>query len=112
MGGQLAFESTPGSGSRFFFTVPLAPAQEAVPLPREENQDAFSRISTLAEGHHVNALVADDVEENRDILERLLSAIGVNVRLAEDGRLAIEGVRKEKPDIVFMDIRNARYGRI
>jgi len=53
----------------------------------------------------VKALVADDTQENRDALSRILSDIGVSVIVAENGQEALDKVRIEKPDIVFMDVR-------
>ena len=46
-----------------------------------------------------------DVETNRDILTQMLTRIGVSVRTASSGSEALELVRKEMPDVVFMDIR-------
>jgi len=53
----------------------------------------------------VKALVADDVQENRDVLAKLLSDIGVEVETCENGQQAVEMARSHRPDIVFMDIR-------
>ncbi|MEW6751275.1 MAG: response regulator [Candidatus Latescibacterota bacterium] len=53
----------------------------------------------------VRAVVADDVRENRAILTQLLEAIGVEVHAAVNGVEAVEVARRERPDIVFMDIR-------
>ncbi|MBI1923307.1 response regulator, partial [Candidatus Poribacteria bacterium] len=102
MGGQLAFESELGVGSRFYFTVPLAAATTAM-APR--SVDTAKWVVHLAEGDSVKALVADDIKENRDILSKMLSDIGCEVLLAENGVQAVEMVRAHRPDIVFMDIR-------
>ena len=102
MGGELAFESEPGIGSRFFFTVPLEPAKREVPPPSSHGERS---VAHLAEGYRVKALVADDVEENREVLSKILSDIGADVIAAEDGGQAVEQVRAHHPDIVFMDIR-------
>jgi len=49
-------------------------------------------------------LVADDKKENRDVLSRILSDIGVTVITAPDGKQAAKVTITERPDIVFMDI--------
>jgi len=59
----------------------------------------------LADGYQVKALVADDIQENRDVLSKILEDIGVLIITAEDGQQALFAVRAEQPDIVFMDIR-------
>ena len=53
----------------------------------------------------MKALVADDVQENREVLSKFLSDIGVEVETCENGQQAVEMVRSHRPDIVFMDIR-------
>ncbi len=101
MGGHLSLDSTPGEGSHFSFTIPLPPAKAKVLLATE---DKWSNVVRLAEGHIVTALVADDVLENREVLSHLLTDIGVEVSLAEDGKEALEKVIANAPDIVFLDI--------
>ena len=102
MGGELAFESELGVGSRFFFSLPLAPAQSEI---LQTSPSLFSSVVTLADGYQVKALIADDNQENREVLTKLLSDIGIQVITAEDGHQAVEMVRSQTPDIVFMDIR-------
>jgi signal transduction histidine kinase/DNA-binding NarL/FixJ family response regulator len=101
MGGRIEIESTPGSGARFCFELPLPPAK----APLLERSDDWSRVSGLAPGTSIRALVVDDVASNRDVLSHLLTRIGVEVETAEDGLQALEHVRMHMPDIVFMDIR-------
>ena len=101
MGGELDFESTLEKGSRFFFTIPLEPTTEGV---TPSSVDAVRQVVCLAAGYQVKALVADDNQENRDVLSQMLSDIGVTVIMAENGGQVLEAVRAEGPDIVFMDI--------
>ena len=102
MGGKLAFQSEPGVGSRFFFTLPFSPAKSAIPPPSGRVEGT---VVYLAEGYQVKALVADDIKANRDVLAQLLSDIGVEVETCENGQQALSMVRSQRPDIVFMDIR-------
>jgi len=102
MGGQLQVESAPGRGSRFSFALALAAAAAAVgpvtaPLSRP--------VRRLAPGCRVRALVVDDVQENRDVLAHILSELGVEVEVAEDGPQALERMGIFRPDIAFVDIR-------
>ncbi len=101
MGGELNLESEMRVGSRFYFTLEL-------PLTKGEvNKEVarYQNVSHLAEGVSVQALVVDDVFENRDILTKVLSNVGVEVEGAENGKIALEKVRENIPDIIFMDIR-------
>lgn len=49
-------------------------------------------------------LIAEDFEENRIALSLILRHAGYDVVEAEDGRQAVESVRREKPDLVLMDV--------
>ena len=113
MEGELAVESPPqvgvevrrSNGSRFFFTVPLQMATDEIASRAMDSSKGDSNIpSSLANGVKVKALVADDNQENLNVLSRMLEDIGVTVIIAENGEHALEIVRNERPDIVFMDI--------
>ena len=101
MDSKLQLESEPNQGARFFFDLKLPPAEGAI-----ESQDLLpGNVSHLAPGLQVKALVVDDVIENRDVLKRLLTLIGLDVVVAENGEEAIKKVREFSPDIIYMDMR-------
>lgn len=91
-----------GAGANFHFTITLPPATAVV---QTSEKSEWSNVAHLAKGHTVSALVVDDVLENRDVLLQLLTDIGVDVRLAENGYEALECVEASVPDIVLLDIR-------
>lgn len=99
MGGAIEVESRQGSGSRFCFTVVLPlvhEVQEAVPV---------SRHIVGYEGIRRCILVADDQEENRQLLRRMLEPLGFDVALAGDGKEALARSREQRPDFILMDLR-------
>jgi CheY-like chemotaxis protein len=51
------------------------------------------------------ALLIEDNENNRHLLTLLLDAAGLAVAIAEDGQSALEVARREKPDIILLDIQ-------
>ncbi|WP_018084717.1 response regulator [Desulfurispora thermophila] len=53
----------------------------------------------------LDVLVVDDQPGVRSLLQILVSEAGHTVRLAENGRQAVEEVKKKVPDLVFMDVR-------
>ena len=102
MESSLEVDSEVGVGTRVAFTVTLPPASGEV---RSAAESDWSRVSRLAQGYAVKALVADDVPANRDILRQMLVDTGVVVVVAEDGEQALEQAEADPPDIAFLDIR-------
>jgi len=96
------FSGTEGAGSSFSFTVRLEPAEVAVAAGPEDGQ--WARVRHLAERQSVRALIADDVAENRDVLSSILTDIGAQTVLVEDGQQALDQLRQGTFDIVFLDI--------
>jgi PAS domain S-box-containing protein len=81
MGGEIGVHSTPGRGSRFFFTARMAlpPAQATAP--------AVSPAPNLLSGRHV--LVVDDNECVRELLLAMTRALGMRSMAVADGESAI-----------------------
>jgi DNA-binding NtrC family response regulator len=50
-------------------------------------------------------LVIDDEQGIRDLLDTLLSRKGYDVVLAESGRKGLELIRRERPDVVVLDLK-------
>jgi signal transduction histidine kinase/FixJ family two-component response regulator len=101
MGGTLELESTVGKGSRFSFSITLP---QGMPEKATRPDTDYARV-TCVEGETIQALVVDDVETNRDILEQILVRIGVEVESVDSGFAALESARRRRPDVVFLDIR-------
>ena len=97
LGGRLSLQSERGFGSRFFFSIPLAPSQGHV-------EESALQIVRLLPGHHVRALVVDDRRENRDVLGGMLSAIGCEVFFAANGSEAIARARAHQPSLILLDL--------
>ncbi len=100
MGTRLQVRSTLGLGSNFFFSLRFDPALK-VPLPQTNNAATDVRLKA---GQHCLALVVDDVQNNRDILQQMLETIGCVVVVAASGQEAMDYVKLQAPDIIFMDI--------
>jgi len=50
-------------------------------------------------------LVVDDVDVNRELISEFLSDQPFRILQAENGKQAIESIKKNRPDVVLMDIR-------
>lgn len=81
MGGCLDCESTPGKGSRFFFTVPLRAGQGTWRSTREGRSVDISGLNVL--------MVDDRIEPHRAIIEPMLSSLGVPRTIIDDGSAAL-----------------------
>lgn len=55
--------------------------------------------------HMSKILVADDCRTIRAVVRRALSAAGYDVTLAADGREAVQFARRDRPDLVILDIQ-------
>jgi CheY-like chemotaxis protein len=97
MGGDLAVESRPGSGSRFWFdiTVPVARTEEVAPLT--------ARVVEGYEGPRRKILVVDDIPESRAFVVDFLGALGFEVHEAADGHEALFQAASVQPDLIIMD---------
>lgn len=51
-----------------------------------------------------NILVVDDVQENLNVLTRILKLKGYGVRSVLSGKQALETIRHNKPDLILLDI--------
>ena len=52
-------------------------------------------------------LVIDDEQGIRDLLDTLLSRKGYDVLLAENGQKGLEIFRRERPDVMVLDLKMA-----
>ncbi len=102
LGGTVSVESTPGTGARFCFDIPV----ETVDGGDVQTRGPFHRVVGLQPDQQSwRLLVVEDKGENRFLLARLLSSVGFQVREAADGREGIERCLEWHPHLVFMDMR-------
>jgi signal transduction histidine kinase len=100
MGGSLTVSSAPGRGSIFRFEVALP---EAIPVAVE---DDAPMVVGLEPGQPVfRVLIADDVADNRTLLDALMRSVGFEVRQARHGREAVEIWTSWQPHLIWMDVR-------
>ncbi|GGM38425.1 ATP-binding protein [Dactylosporangium sucinum] len=90
LGGGLMMVSEPGEGSTFTVSLPLRPAPaEAAPGP-----------SSVA-----RALLVDDDPAARHLLRQALGGIAAEVTEAADARSGLAIAVRERPDVIFLDLR-------
>ena len=96
-GGSIAGASEgPGRGSEFVVRLPLSAASAA------EADSSSGRASGLDKLQRV--LVVDDNRDAADTLGAMLQMMGVDARVAYDGKAALEALEVFRPAVVLLDL--------
>lgn len=85
------------------------------PVLRRALYDAIARISeapapvaqlppSQVAPRKMRLLAAEDNRTNRLVFSKMIKDLGVDLRFAENGHLAVEAFQEARPDLIFMDI--------
>lgn len=94
--GRVEAQSTLGEGSEFTIALPLLQSQEPHPIQ--------SAAEAITSDHALKVLVVDDNKDAADTVSMLLQALGHDVRLAHDGKVALKTALDYRPDVILLDI--------
>ena len=100
LGGTIELTSELGKGSKFILTFPEVIGFES-DFNVGELEDKFD-FNCFPE---MNILVVDDVLSNRLLMQGYFEHTIHNILLAKNGLEAIEMVRENMPDLIFLDLR-------
>jgi signal transduction histidine kinase/CheY-like chemotaxis protein len=101
MSGHISATSTQGKGSCFSLTIPCQLTKKSA-IPNIATGEFLSTDGVILSG---KVLLAEDHDDNRRLIARLLERLGLEVILARNGKEAIVECKKYQPHLVLLDIQ-------
>jgi signal transduction histidine kinase/CheY-like chemotaxis protein/CHASE3 domain sensor protein len=108
LGGELTLTSEEGKGSVFSLVIPIGVDIVGQPLldrdkARNQVTDESRKADTAMFSGKV--LVAEDIEGSQILMKLMLTKLGVDVTIAEDGNQALQKALSQSFDLILMDMQ-------
>ena len=99
MGGEISLSSVIGQGSTFKFRLMLSAIQ------REQSEPEYAKTKAIGyDGVHQTILVVDDDDDQRQLMDYLLSPLGFSVLLAQDAAQGLSKLSQQHVDLILLDV--------
>ncbi len=105
MGGTISVESTPGKGSIFRVELEVDPATEDEIAALRGPALAGDVIGLAPDEKIYRILIAEDQREAQLLLGELMTRLGMEVKIAENGEQTVKMFREWRPHLIWMDRR-------
>jgi signal transduction histidine kinase/CheY-like chemotaxis protein len=109
MGGNIELDSTLGQGSIFSLILPLTSDTTQPSLAGVINDKIDQQITVVSKKPMAQfsgkVLIADDHQDNLNLIARFLQSLGLEVVTANNGKQAIEMFIQHTPQLVLLDIQ-------
>lgn len=105
MGGKLHLKIPPDgetSGSEFYFSISLAMGKGK---EVKEGEKPVGKYQVQEIERRYKILLVEDTPLNIKLVAKLLTRLGHTVVVAENGKLAVDAVKRENFDVVLMDVQ-------
>jgi len=100
--GKLSVKSHEGAGSVFSFTLKYEISSD---LPEDEHPVNAGDDSFKDEFKNIRLLIAEDNEHNQMLACSYLEKFGIQIKIATNGRQALEILRQSPIDLILMDLQ-------
>ncbi|MFW5892035.1 MAG: ATP-binding protein [Bacteroidota bacterium] len=97
--GKFEINSSENIGTKVSFTLPMANTSDS-----EKNKDINTALTT-DETQGMRVLIAEDVDINQLVIKKHMQKFGFIADFAENGKIAIEKLKKNQYHIVLMDMQ-------
>jgi len=109
MGGELSVSSIAGQGTIFHVQIPVTLADEdaieKLELSPQRRVTGIEPGQTAPDGGPFRLLIVEDNVPNRELLVKLLTPFGFEIRYAVNGAESVEMWEQWQPHLVWMDMR-------